>query len=124
MTPAAGYTAFLTYLLLAPDPWRIFGHLASEEVDLPPMLSDYVIHGITYCGLSAIWIWAARPTSLRGAAGWVVAAIGHGIALEFLQGFVPSRYPDLLDGFADAIGALIGGCIIVALQFRNLVTRS
>lgn len=118
LIPAAAYTVFLTYLLLAPDPWSIFGIISGDEIDVPPMLSDYVIHGITYCGLSAIWIWAARPVSVGGAAGWVIAAIGHGIATEILQGFVPSRYPDLYDGFADTIGAVVGGCLIVAIQCR------
>ncbi len=89
---------------------------ALPTAPLPPEVSDKSAHLLAYLGLAGL---AARATagglgnalSPRGAALALVIASGYGAFDEWHQSLVPGRSPDVLDWYADTIGAAIGVCL-------------
>lgn len=106
------YVVLLSVLLLRP---------ASER---PPELGPYrewvqkhkqavttVLHVGCYAVMSILWCWACRRASLATLTSSTLVAAAHGMATEFLQGFVPGRYCDGLDMLADLGGGLLGAAL-------------
>lgn len=86
-----------------------------------PAGSDLGFHAVGYA-VHALLVFAAvrhgRPVG-RSAMIAVVAAVSLGVATEALQGMVPGRQPSVADGFADAVGAVLGAAAGRALLVRG-----
>ncbi|UIO99524.1 VanZ family protein [Halobaculum sp. CBA1158] len=80
-----------------------------------PPGSDLVMHAVGYAAV-AYTLARTLPTrgrrrSLLALVGVAVAATGIGAGVELAQEFVPGRTPSLLDGVANAVGA-VGGALL------------
>jgi VanZ family protein len=67
--------------------------------------SDKLYHAAAF-GSLMWWFAVALPRSRWWRTGLLV--LGLGVAIEFLQGFVPFRAPSLADALADGLGVLVG----------------
>ena len=73
----------------------------SEDVD------DKLAHFVAFAGISFFWLWV-KPNYLN----IIALTVALGFFVEFIQGQLPEDFHrgyELLDGLADAIGAVIGG---------------
>jgi len=101
---AALYWIALTVLLLAPDPWGLFGirHPPAGGWFFGPHFGCFVLLG----GLVCCARFPGRPTA------WAGALVGYAVAVEFAQALVPTRTVQWQDVTANlaglACGALIG----------------
>jgi VanZ family protein len=94
--------------------WRIagwFGVVLTLALSLGPPAFDTGLHQgdkLTHLAGYAILMfwWAQLVTRQR----WRLAGavILFGVAVEFLQGFTPTREPDVLDALANSAGVLLG----------------
>ncbi len=95
----------------------IFIGSAQSDPGIPAAVSDKSLHVLAYLGLAVLVLRAmagrlpARIT-WRAALAALAISIGYGITDELHQLFVPGRFADVADVFADAIGASLGliGC--------------
>lgn len=86
---------------------------ALPSAPLPPDVSDKSAHLLAYLGLAVL---AARATAgglgraltSRAAVLALCIASGYGAFDEWHQSLVPGRSSDVLDWYADTIGAVIG----------------
>jgi hypothetical protein len=92
-------------------------------------LADKVLHAIAYAGITLLWLLAAvwRPGRGPGpipedGAAVVICAVLLGVAIEVAQHFV-DRSADMLDGVADAVGALVGLAVWAAIRSMARETR-
>ncbi len=91
--------------------------LSSLSLDAPALrrllLEDKAIHALEYailgflCARASLESWPDRPRLRVALVGALVAA-AWGLADEIHQAFVPDRTGDVVDLFADAIGATLG----------------
>ncbi len=91
----------------------IFGVSAQSDAKPPLEVSDKLAHAVVYMGLAVLVVRAlAGGLSARITLGVAVVAlaiaIGYGATDEWHQLFVPGRFGDLRDLYADAIGACAG----------------
>jgi VanZ family protein len=82
-------------------------------------LTVYAVLGVAFLLPMAGGRWSR--IGVRSAALAVVLSVLYGVADEIHQSFTPDRTPDVMDLFADAIGATIGVSSIVIL--RAIVDR-
>ncbi len=89
------------------------GVLALSQLSNPPgteIVPDYLAHFLAYALFAVTLVWAItcggtkRLTLKRVILCWLVAVTWGGLD-EWQQGFVPNRYPSLLDLLADSLGA-------------------
>jgi len=114
------YAVVLTYLLLTPSPlWflGVSGQVIETAVDRT--LVGYVQHGLAYSLLACLLIWATRFVTAYWQAVWMLVAMAHGIAAEWLQCFVPYRHVEWSDGMANALGVGLGW-LCASLILRKL----
>ena len=106
------YVAFLTLLLLSPDPARVI----SSTGRLPPILHTLMpcAHLLSFSVLATAMLLARWPMPR-----WVTVLIlaMYGGATEIIQGFIPPRTPRWGDWFQDVVGVTVGVtvCSIAAL---------
>ena len=108
----------------------IFAFSAREHVPKPPGFSLDVTsvagHLAVYAVLAALTWWAfgglVRSPRQRVAAAFGVALL-YGFSDEWHQSFVPGRTPDTRDLVVDAVGAIVGIAIAVAIA-RTQARRS
>jgi VanZ family protein len=86
---------------------------ALPSAPLPPAVPDTSAHLLAYLGLAVLATRAAAGglgavVTARAALLALAIAAGYGAFDEWHQSFVPGRFPDLRDWYADAIGAMIG----------------
>jgi VanZ family protein len=99
--PVIGYMAVIFYVS------------SLSDAPLPQNMTDVSGHMLGYVGLGAVCARAfagglpARIT-LRVAALALLLAAGYGVTDEIHQMFVPGRFAELKDLYADALGAAIG----------------
>lgn len=74
------------------------------ELPLLPARSDLVAHALINVALAVLAVFAFTPSRALGVALVGVAALG--VAIEWLQGFVPGRTPSFEDALANAAGVL------------------
>lgn len=87
----------------------------------PPMLGwDKANHALAYAAITFWWCGLLPSRRLRV----MVLAIGYGLLLEALQGLMPPRHPDLLDGLANAVGASLGLVVASVLLRRGWMGAS
>jgi VanZ family protein len=109
-------------------------HFSSESQPLPQLTEhvwDKLLHLTEYAGLGALWCRAFRTEGLNWKTAIVLAGLltaAYGASDEWHQSFVPLRDANILDWFADALGAIAGA---VAFGYagtkgwsRKLGTRS
>ena len=90
--------------------------LPSEITAMAGHLIAYaILAALVYFGLGAIF-GDARRCSI-----WAFGiSVGYGISDEFHQSFVPGRHASPLDVMADAIGAVLGLCLLyLAIKHRE-----
>lgn len=79
-------------------------------------VSDKLEHLLAYAALGLIGATTARNGNR--AVGSVLGVIAFGIAIELVQSFLPGRLAEIGDAVADAVGAVAGGAIAMALRRR------
>ncbi len=89
--------------------------LSSGPITPPPLgpeFSDKILHVIAFAGLAfwvGRWFFAAGGAPIRCAVGVAVLISGlYGVCDEVHQVFVPGRLPDVVDAWADLLGAVCG----------------
>ena len=90
--------------------------LPQDRIFVETPFSDKADHFIAYFGL----IFVALLSSAHKRPIWMIL-LGHiilGIGIEYVQSFVPGRYPEFLDVIANSLGVL-GGALVYFL-FRKL----
>jgi VanZ family protein len=102
------YWAFLTVLLLTPDPAAVVG---LKQVPVFPW-GDVGIH-FSFFTILAILVhairWPKRPD-------WpILVLLVYGIATESLQAFVPPRTVELMDYVENIAGVAFGSAVVWAL---------
>lgn len=100
-------------------------HTAGSRLPLPLNLWDKAQHFVAYAGLALL------ASVVLGQSRWspkiryltvLFLAVGYGALDEWLQAFIPGRNPDLLDFFADVLGATCGiavYCVAIRLFGRR-----
>jgi len=92
--------------------------LIPVEVDLGEG-KDKLAHAVAYGGLS---FWFGMVFGGRGLQlGIAVAFAAMGVALEFLQGLTDYRTFEVADMIANAVGAVLGWCLLQTPLKRGLV---
>jgi VanZ family protein len=91
-------------------------------------LSDKLAHAAIYLGLALLVLRASGKSPLVRCPGpyaqsLILAAL-YGISDEFHQRFVPGRSADVLDWFADVLGAAIAIILVIILRKRSADGRS
>lgn len=99
------WTGAVLYLSIIPLPEPPKGFWGIDKIE---HIGAYSI--LSFLFKRAKWGWANNFTIL-------LAVIGFGIFVEVLQYFYPPREASVGDGFANAIGALLG--IILVNRFRS-----
>jgi VanZ family protein len=99
--PVVAYMAVIFYVSSLP------------EAPLPPGVADKPTHAFGYLGLAVVMIRALAgglPGRITGAIAvqGTLLTIAYGVSDEIHQMFVPGRSAELVDLFADAIGACAG----------------
>lgn len=122
---AISYTVLLTYVLLVPDPlWFIpeTGDAVDEVVETTFL--QYVQHLAAYTVLTAIlgWGFAVNDRPVARFAVW--PAVAHGILTEWLQQFIPERYPAWTDVVFNFAGITLGWMAIVILMKSRMHGQS
>ena len=90
-----------------------YGSAMSSVPGPAAALSDTVLHMSGYAGLAVLTL---RATARGKWAGITIGALGtalfiatvHGLTVEWLQMYVPTRYAEWRDVGNDVIGALLG----------------
>jgi VanZ family protein len=100
--------------------WAVVAALLLLPLDVPaPPGSDLVAHFFLFGMMAFAAVgFSRRPGQLAGLA---LATVALGIALEYAQGFVPSRSSEIADAVANGVGTLAG--YTVALLVLHLVIR-
>lgn len=83
---------------------------------------DKVAHLLGYAVLALLLARALAPDSLRAWAAVVLVPTAVGALVELLQAGVPARTTSLGDGVANAVGAVLGA--VVALALRRARSRT
>ena len=93
-----------------------------ENPNLPAMISakDKLIHGFMYFLLAEVWMIPIRrrfPARIMPYVYVWTAVVGYGALMEILQRFCTlTRSGEMVDLYADAIGALIGVAFVAVVQ--------
>mgnify|MGYP001950896941 FL=1 len=89
----------------------------------PLGLPDYVLHGITFFGLAALWYFALVRGFRMGEwkARWLALGISalYGLTDEYHQSWVPGRDASATDFLADLVGAASALLIILLFERRK-----
>src|SRR3954453_13996825 len=86
--------------------------MSLTPVQLPPGLSDEVLHFTGYALMSAGAVGFCHEPRRLGLPALLAAGVGG--AVEIAQAFTPDRSPELLDFAADAAGAALGWLLALA----------
>jgi len=103
------YLACLSWMLLTPDPWNLFGtpgQQLAEQVE--STLADHFQHAVAFLLLAIL-----GQLALRGTRGeyWPIRAawlLGYALAAEGSHTLIPNRYFEWSDLVANLVGVLIG----------------
>lgn len=84
---------------------------------------DKVAHFVVYFLFSASLIWSLKSTKFAGNASiyilGAVIATAYGAFEEVHQSFVPGRYSEVMDGVANAIGAIAAALLFFKAFMRD-----
>ncbi|OIO75629.1 MAG: hypothetical protein AUJ88_07615 [Gallionellaceae bacterium CG1_02_56_997] len=73
--------------------------------------ADKLEHVFSYAMLALWFCQLYRSVKLRAAV--VIALVGSGVALEFVQGWTGYRMFDVLDMLADSVGVMLGWLLVL-----------
>lgn len=110
--PAAAWAAVLFLLSAWPNP----GLDAPSWLPLPDKFAHVGLYAVLGAALGHGWAWS--PTGVGHALLLVIGAV-YGVTDEWHQLYVPGRFPDVADWFADVTGLLIGYGSVVTLMGRK-----
>jgi VanZ family protein len=96
-----GCMGAIAFLSLTPNT-----HPEGEKGKIKEMV-DNVGHVPAYAVLCFLWINSLTVMRRRPYLAAIFICIDYGITMEYLQSFVPGRYPSLMDVGSDTLGALI-----------------
>ncbi len=99
-----GLVGLVVYLSLTPHPPKT---LTFEN-------ADKLEHALAYATLS-FWL-CQIYLSGKSRVALMVALVGMGVALEYVQGWTGSRSFDVLDMLADSVGVLLGWLLVLPLM--------
>ena len=106
------YLAFFYTLLVL-----VLCFMTSENIS--KNVDDKMAHFVAFVGISFLWLWV-KPKYIIV----ILSTIVLGFVIEFIQGQLPESFHrgyELLDGFADGIGAFIGGVLyFLSLKILSL----
>jgi VanZ family protein len=97
------YLAAWTAALLTPQPVEVAEAVLPESAVFPAAKS---LHIAAYAGLAILTAWL--PVRRKTRWGLLAFLSFHTMATEYLQHFVPTRYPSWEDVFIDHVGLLLG----------------
>jgi len=105
------YWALLTWLLVVSDPWAFL--FAGVEVGAEGWQTSsegvsILLHLVSYGILAGLLAWACNQGCGSWLYLWLGLAMTHALATEWLQHFVPGRWPNVVDALANEAGILIG----------------
>jgi VanZ family protein len=91
----------------------IFAASSQSDLQPPQGVTNVQAHSAGYAGLGALVTRAlaggfGAPVSWPRAAGAIAITTAYGVSDEWHQSFVPGRDAELVDVWADAIGAVVG----------------
>ncbi|MDA1165963.1 MAG: VanZ family protein [Planctomycetota bacterium] len=110
--------AFLTFLLLAEDPWSLFRAFPNEATRiLKHGVIDKVYHLLAYFSMTCVLMWYAATGTRRTFYGVAAAVTLHAFATELLQHFVPERTADIDDLIANLMGVAAG--VVAGMLIRQ-----
>ena len=95
------YVSILSFAMLRP------GAAAGDGSGLKAVV-DNCAHVPAYLILMVLLVKCFPKVSLRKGMICFVAVFLYGLLMEYLQSFVPNRYPSAIDAGSNGIGALIG----------------
>ena len=108
-TAVVVYALVLTCLLAGPRALWFLGHTGQDiEQTVDRTVAGVLQHVLAYAVFGCLLDWALRGESGSRQLVWTSLAIGHGIATEAIQWFVPLRYCDWMDGLANVVGVGLG----------------
>ena len=97
---------------------------AKDIPDVNVPLADKWVHFILFGGFCFFWLLAFPDYRFRSLAGWFLAGVATGIAVELLQGALTflGRSADPYDVLADSIGAILG--VILFFVVAKITNRA
>lgn len=118
------YWVWLTIELLLSDPWTLFGEKVASQppLDVHTSSMSMLIHWGTFAVLASLIMWVFENSSDKRRRAWLAVAIAYGWLTEFLQQWIPHRWPGLGDAAADTLGIFIGAFLF--LKFRPIFWNS
>ena len=108
----------ISWWLIAPDPTA--GTRLLRQVQLA-FRSGYLIHFCVYGFVTVLVLSALVPWKRRSLQLTIGLLLMHALLTEFLQTFVPTRYPDPLDACANLAGIVTA--LWIVRKFRRLVEQ-
>lgn len=105
----------------------IFVLSAQPDLQVPKPFedSDKLAHLCLYAGLGGVWARAVRAqwpgwTALQVLLVTLLFTAGYGASDEWHQAYVPGRFADLRDIWADGVGGVLGGQCYLFVWRRSL----
>lgn len=87
---------------------------------LPFLGWDKLIHFLEYAGLGWLLVQSLDRKELKFVTMMIIAGMVFGIFDELLQYFIPRRISSVADWFADTVGLIVGGFLVVSKEiFRK-----
>jgi|LakMenEpi03Aug12_release.lakeMendotaPanAssembly.Ray.scaffolds.fasta_scaffold302877_3 VanZ family protein len=107
------YSSALTRSLLLQSPWSMFSRKLAENPPLDLSFEPYswITHFFAY-GVLLFLIQASTRKNSRPRYCLYFLAFVHGGVCEYLQGFIPGRWPSLGDMIANSLGLILGYIIL------------
>lgn len=115
------YWCTLTRSLLLQSPWTLFSRKLAQNPPLDLSFEPYswVTHFLAY-GVLLFLIQAATAKRSRLRYFLFLLAFLHGGICEYLQGFIPGRWPSLGDMIANSLGLVLSYAFLNAKLLRLL----
>ena len=114
----AVYLAFVGWVTLnpaPPDPAR--NELLLRLLEVLPISYD----ALEFTANVGMFVPIGALVAALGRHWWIAFAVGIALTcgIEFVQLFLPARFPDVRDILANSLGALLGAVAVVAVQSRR-----
>ncbi|MDP7205985.1 MAG: VanZ family protein [Pirellulaceae bacterium] len=116
---ALGYLACLSWMLLTPNPWILFGSPGQQLAEqVQSALADHFQHAAAFLFLALLCQLALRGT--RGGSWQVMTAwlLGYALVVEGSHAWIPNRYFEWSDLLANMTGAMTG-MLLAGLLLRS-----
>lgn len=97
----------------------IAGSIPGARANVGQYASGYVLHGLTYAGLAALWFLSGTGSPLQRASRAVLTIALMGAIDEGVQSLVPYRSGDVRDWLVD-VSAAVSASIMLALLASRL----